>query len=314
MTGNQELFNNIGDKSFTVDSFRNVYQQDPDLARKMAVGTFMASGGKRSDLVGAKEGAEYSNFYWDDDGNPLAFNKKTEKYQRIKTPATKAKTVPQTVIDFGKKGRTREQASLADIRTDEYKEIKGQARGAENQIDALEQLRAINLKSGFGTGVKTKAAKIVKFLGGDAEELLGVNISDVEKFNSVAQKQVLDIMATQSGPQTDQDATRIEKAVAGIENEEDSNKFIINSMEALANRRIEQNNFWVDYMKDNNGTLEGVDSAWSKFKRDTPMVSDVVRNNKTGQPVFFYQFRDKYLSQKVPMEKIIESWRKVNQR
>ena len=54
LTGNQELFNNIGDKSFTVDSFRNVYQQDPDLARKMAVGTFMASGGKRSDLAGAK--------------------------------------------------------------------------------------------------------------------------------------------------------------------------------------------------------------------------------------------------------------------
>ena len=313
LTGNQELFNNIGDKSFTVDSFRNVYQQDPDLARKMAVGTFMASGGKRADLVGAKEGAEYSNFYWDDDGNPHAFNKQTEQYERIQSQAPRGKASPQTIVKLGGEGRSEEQKALAKSRVKRYEEIQGSAEQAESELNSVQQLRAIDLETGFGTEEKAQLAKAINFLGGDGESLLSVDISNVEKFNAVVQKQLKDAMATEKGPQTDQDAARISKTLSQLGNTTEGNKFIMSSMEALGRRRIEQENFWTDYLEDSEGnTLKGVDKAWRQYKNRTPMFSDVVRNPETNNPMFFYQFRDLYTSENYDESEIIDAWRQLN--
>ena len=277
---------------------------------KMMQGSYGRAGGDL-EALGIAEPAGYSNIYYDDTGNPIGLNESSGVYERISSPAPRAKTGPQTVVNLGdQKGLTEEQKALAKNRVSKYSDIQERSLSAQNQLDSINQMRAIDLETGFGTEFKTTAAQVINALGGDGESLLDVDIADVQKFNSVAKKQVIDIMAGQKGPQTDQDAARIEATLARTENTPEANAYIQNATEALANRQIEQDLFWTDYLESNDGSLKGVDKAWNKYKQQTPMVSDVVKNPDTGLPTFYYQFRNEW-RHKYDDEDLVEAWREL---
>ena len=303
-----DIINNIGPAGFTVEQARQMLTENKDGLRQLALGTYKLAGGKVDDLVDPES---FSNIYYDDQGNPLGLSSESGTFERIQAEAPRAKPTPKTVVNLGEKGRTEEQKALAKSRVGKYERIGEKADTAFNQLESINQLRTIDLETGFGTELKTTGARIINALGGDGEQLLGVDISDVEKFNSVAEKQVLDVMASQSGPQTDQDAARIKRTVAATENTKEANDYILNSMEALANRRIEQSNFWTDYLESNDGSLKGVDKDWNEYKRMTPMVSDVVKNPTTGKPMFFYQFRQLGKAKNYSESDIIDAWREI---
>ena len=308
----EQLINQIGPSEYTADSFLEEFDKDPEEALETAMDIARMSLSKEDyqQRFGDVARPEYGNIYHDKAGNPIGLNKKTGEYERVKSPAPKGKAAPQTVIDLG--GST-EQKELAKLDVGEYKTIKEASAQAYSQLESINQIRAIDTDTGFGTEVKAKAAKVINFLGGDGEALTGVNISDIEKFNAVAEKQVLGVMESQKGPQTDQDADRIKRTVAGIENTKEANGFILNSMEAISNRKIEQEEFWTDFLDKNNRSLKGVTRAWNQYKRSTPMVSDVINNPETGNPMFFYQFRDRYRGKDYDDTEIVEAWRVRNQ-
>lgn len=256
-----------------------------------------------------QQAPNYSNVQFDEAGNPYGLNKTTGKYEPIKGGFQRAKPTPQTVVNMGAQGLTEEQKALAKQRVNRYGKITDDADSASQEIDSINQIRAIDLDTGFGTEVKSTAAKVINALGGNGESLLNVDISDVEKFNAVAEKQVLNVMSSQKGPQTDQDAARIKKTVAGTENTKEANAFILDSMEAIANRKIEQQAFWDSYLESNDGSLKGVQLAWNKYKKETPMVSEVVKNPSTGKPMFFYQFRAAFPDR--DESEVIQAWRKL---
>jgi len=208
-------------------------------------------------------------------------------------------------------GDKKESEKLAELRVNRLDEIQQKAIAAEEQIESINQIKAIDLDTGLGVETKGQIAKVWDSLGGDGKALTGVDPSDVQKFKAVATKQVLDIMATQKGPQTDQDAARIEKAVANLGNTKEANDFVMDSAIAIANRKIEQSAFMERYLEDN-GSLKGADTKWRDFKVKTPMVSDVVKDPNTGSPVFFYQFRDKMYQRNYSDQDIVEAWRRMN--
>ena len=218
---------------------------------------------------------------------------------------------PSTVVNLNEAGLTEEQKALAKGRVSRLENIQKQADQAFENIESLQQIRAIDLDTGFGTEARGQIAKVWDALGGDGEALTGIDPADVEKFNAVAMKQVLDVMATQKGPQTDQDAERIKKTATQLGNTREANNFIIDSGLAIANRKIEQAEFYDNYLEQNE-TLKGADSAWRDFKIRTPMVSDVVKDPNSGAPVFYYQFRDKMRTNGYQDQDIIEAWRRMN--
>ena len=231
--------------------------------------------------------------------------KSGREIERAKT----AKTAPMISINQG--GDKKESEKLAEVRVKRFDAIQQDAIKAEEQIEAINQIKAIDLDTGLGVETRGQIAKVWDTLGGDGEALTGVDPSDVEKFKAVATKQVLDIMSAQKGPQTDQDALRIEKAVSNLGNSKDANQFIMDSAIAIGNRKIEQAVFNEQYLEQN-GTLKGVDSEWRDFKTKTPMVSDVVKDPESGAPVFFYQFREKMKSKNYDDQDIVEAWRRMN--
>ena len=119
---------------------------------------------------------------------------------------------------------------------------------------------------------------------------------------------VLQKMIAQKGPQTENDAKRIQQTVASLGNTPEAFKFLMKSGKAIERMKIDQHNFWLNYRDANNGSLEGASRAWNEFKAKTPLV---IKNPKTGMPVTFYEFKDAYTSA-VPnatTEDVLKEWR-----
>jgi hypothetical protein len=196
---------------------------------------------------------------------------------------------PNTIVQLGAK---KEAEKLSELRAGRYDEMQDRALAAEEQNAQLDALSHIDVQTGFGVQQRGQLASIINGLGGNGEALTGVDPANAQAFNAVTGKLVLDIMATQKGPQTDKDQQRIAKTLPTIANEQLANRFTLSSLKAINLRRIAQRDFYENYLYENE-TLKGADKAWSDFKQDTPMVSDQVKDPATGLPMFYFQFARK---------------------
>lgn len=211
------------------------------------------------------------------------------------------------------KGAVKEAEKIAEVRANRFDQIQQSALQAEEQNLGLQQIENIDVKTGLGQDAITQVSRAINALGGDGESLTGVNPANVQAFNSITGKLVLDVMSTQKGPQTDKDQARIAKTLPNIGNEELTNQFNINSLKALNFRKIEMAEFFENYLEENE-TLKGSDRAWAKFKNETPLLSDQVKNADTGLPMFFHEFKTKTLERNpnATEEQIINAWREIN--
>ena len=252
-------------------------------------------------------------------------NKKADKGTGLMQEALAIGLTPGTVEyeKFIRQGRTRplyelgskkEQDVLAERRADTYWGLVERSNEAEQKISGLRQLQNIDVATGFGQQFKTDAARLFKFMGFEgSEKLLDVNIANVQSFNAVVGKMVLDTMATQKGPQTKEDQLKIAETLPNITNEADANRFILQSVEAIERRNIEREQFWTKYL-DENETLNGVRSAWNKYKNSVPMVSDSILNPDTGLPMFYFQFEQQLQKHNpgVTRQQTIDKWKELN--
>jgi DNA polymerase IIIc chi subunit len=99
-----------------------------------------------------------------------------------------------------------------------------------------------------------------------------------------------------------------------ISNENQANRFIITSMKAINDRKIEQANFYENIL-DSEGTLREADKKWREFKRKTPMLSESLKNKETGLPMFFNDFfkQAQAKNPKASRGEIIKAWRDLNE-
>jgi hypothetical protein len=200
---------------------------------------------------------------------------------------------------------------------------KGQAKNvslvreqADSAIDAnqsLAVLENIDIETGALEPAKLGIAAFATAFGLDGSKI--ANVSAGEAFNAEAQRIVLSVKASQKGPQTDKDEATIRKTVANLGNSKQGNQFIIDSARALNNRRIGRKDFYDVFLESSGGKFrnddgETADAAWSKFKRNTPMISAKQRTPE-GLPVFYYKFEEavRDANPDASRGEILEAWR-----
>lgn len=205
---------------------------------------------------------------------------------------------------------------------------KGQARNvalvreeADAAIDAnqsLSILENIDVNTGALEPAKQGLAAFANAFGLDGSRLASVSAG--EAFNAEAQRLVLSVKATQKGPQTDKDEATIRKTVANLGNSKLGNQFVIDSARAMNNRKIGRKDFYDSFLEESGGKFrdeEGVtaDAAWSRFKRNTPMISSKLRTTE-GLPVFFFKFDDavRAANPDATRAEILEAWRAADKR
>lgn len=190
----------------------------------------------------------------------------------------------------------------------EYSDIRERSTVASDLISNYEMAENLDVETGALEPTKAKMGALLQGLGLDPNTLGLPSADKPEALYGIMNNVVLQKMIAQKGPQTENDAKRIQQTVASLGNTPEAFKFLMKSGKAIERMKIDQHNFWLNYRDANNGSLEGASRAWNEFKAKTPLV---IKNPKTGMPVTFYEFKDAYTSA-VPnatTEDVLKEWR-----
>lgn len=201
-------------------------------------------------------------------------------------------TMPAGSVNITNTQERAEDQSFGQELVKEYAGVRSGAEAAQNTLQQLQIARSIPVTSGALEPLKAQVGAFGKAFGIDDKTLENFGLhqaTNAQAFTGVMQSVVLSVMQSQSGPQTDSDAKRIEGTVATLGNTDEARDFLLRTGQALANRKIQQRDFYDTY-RQQKGTLDGVGSAWRQHLTDRPLVGN---NPNTGLPVFYDEFVSK---------------------
>lgn len=159
-------------------------------------------------------------------------------------------------------GEKAEQAALGTQRVDDSAKVSTAADSARRQLVSLQSIQRVlsdnDFKTGFGTETKAKAASFFAALGVPNAERYATS---AQTFLQGIKENTLTKLSEQKGVQTNQDADRIEQTAAQLGNTPAANRFMVTLARAVANRSIEQEQFYSEWLSKNK-TLEGARQAW----------------------------------------------------
>lgn len=215
----------------------------------------------------------------------------------------------QVTVD--NRGEMEEQKQFGGDLVKEYSSIRERAVAAEDARNQIRMARAFADTDQTGKPLPS----VLQQKAGNAAVALGFNvespamkatlgrISDGQSFTGTMQNLVLTKMQAQKGPQTENDAKRIEQTVASLGNTPEARDFLLRAADALSFEDTFKRQHWDKHMTDKK-TFMGAAKSWGDFRKDVPFMG--VSPN-TGKPAFFSEFyeanRDK------PANEVIAAWR-----
>ena len=171
---------------------------------------------------------------------------------------------PKTTVALPEQQKA-EDVAFGKLLVSDFEEVRKLADSGRTQLANLKVAQRVldaGFKTGFGTEWKAAAASVLSAL----------NVPDATRYATNAQVflaqsrgALLTKQLEQKGPQTENDAKRIDQTGAALGNTVDANRFILAHAEAIAERNIERAAFWQKYKRDpklGNGTFDGADEAY----------------------------------------------------
>lgn len=180
-----------------------------------------------------------------------------------------------------------EAKAFGGVLIGDFKRAQENAQNASVALDQLNTLKNIDVETGAVEPLRVWATGLAEGLGFDPKKLTGLeSATNAQAFEGIAQNIVLSAMQAQKGPQTENDAKRIESTIASMRNTPAAKEFLIDAGIALRERTIEEYEFYQNF-EQAQGTFRGASKAWNDYKRATPLIAN---NPDTGRPVFVNQF------------------------
>ena len=220
----------------------------------------------------------------------------------------------QTSVNVNNPQQTQEAKDYGSYLVKNLETLNTNAQAAESELQNLRIAKNIQTSAGALEPLKAQVAGFAQGLGFDPTKLGLEDATNAQAFTGIMKDLVLNKMASQKGPQTDQDAKRIETTLARLGNTPAANEFLFNAAIAIKERTIEQRNFTLRY-RQQKGTLEGAQLEWEKYKRSTPLmgINPIAkqRDGERAMPIFYNQFRQGILAANpgVTPDQIATLWR-----
>lgn len=223
----------------------------------------------------------------------------------------RAAGAPKTIINTSGTVAEAEAKEYGKSLVKQFDAVSDRADAAEDEIAQLETARRISVETGAFEPLKAGIAALSQGLGIDPETFGLTDASPAQAYRGVLNNLVLTKMQAQKGPQTENDAKRIQQTVASLSNTNEANDFLIRSALALNRRRVEQRDFYETYRSEG-GSFKGARQAWGRYKAKTPLVGT---NPSTRLPVFYSEFRDTMRGANPDMTdaRILSIWREKYQ-
>jgi len=202
-------------------------------------------------------------------------------------------TKPTTQVNVGA-GETSELKEMGKRLAENFYETQNKGEVARDMLFSLDKLSGMDdlptdalapLRLSVG-----QLANAVNIPDETIKEYLNTNPSQGQAFIAETASMVLKIMATQKGPQTNEDRIQIQKTIADLGNTPQANRFINNSARAIARRDVDRAEFEQEHY-DKTGSAKGATKAWRKSLGGAPMISKYQKSS-TGLPLFYHDFVD----------------------
>lgn len=204
-----------------------------------------------------------------------------------------------------------EAEALGKAFVKKFDTIQTEASAAAQQRDTLRQIKALNINTGLTADIRANAANVLNNLGLNGNELLKTDVANVQAFNKLSGRLVQEGLMAQKGVATDSDARLYSKVVPSIADDKKATNFIIESMNAQNERKIEKEQFFTDWL-DTKGTFKGADKAWNEYISSTPLYIENLKNG-IGLPYTFYEYKNelKLLNPGATDEEVVNQWKKA---
>lgn len=163
------------------------------------------------------------------------------------------------------------------------------AQDSQAELQNLIIAKQIPVTTGALEPLKAKTAALAQGFGIDPNSLGLENAANAQAFTGIMQNLVLAKLQAQKGPQTENDAKRIEATVANLGQTPEAANFLMDAAIAMNQQNVERAEFWTNWRAEK-GTYQGARAAWDKITRKRPLVGI---NPNTNMPVFYYDFREK---------------------
>ena len=231
------------------------------------------------------------------------------------------------MVGLAKQGEAKQTINVGSGETTEQKELskaqvlrysKGQEKGdvARDMIFSLDKLYAMDdLNTGALAPLQQSLGQMANALGMNDDLIktyLNTNVSQGQTFIAETASMILKIMATQKGPQTNEDRIQIAKTIADLGNTPEANRFINNSARAIARRDINRAEFEQEHY-DRTKSVKGSTQAWRESIGGVPMISKHQRDS-VGLPLFYHDFFDAVKNapenENVSNKDILKEWKK----
>lgn len=199
-------------------------------------------------------------------------------------------TMPAGSVNINNAQEKSQDQAFGQELVKDYAAVRETAAASENALAQIEIAMKIPVTTGATAPWFAKAGALAESLGFDRTILAQYGLGDAsnaEAFTGVMNNLVLAKMQAQKGPQTENDAKRIEATLASLGNTPDAANFLLRTAQALARRDVEKMQFYDDYRSRNNGNLDGVGTAWRSHIGNSPLVGI---NPKSNKPVFYSEF------------------------
>lgn len=232
----------------------------------------------------------------------------TPEYQ---TALLKAIQKPGVQVSIGDEAEGTERKEIAKVRARQFEKLSNDADNAESTLASLDQLDAVDAKTGAFEPAKAAFAAIAEGFGFDAGAI--ANVTTAQALEGLSNRLVNDVLNAAKGPQTEGDALRARSTLKSLGDDPRAGQFKSDSLRAVALRTVEQREF-IDQKIDAGSTFSAARADWNKFKKKTPSLSAVVKNPNTGLPLFYYQFKRSATQRRpgITDEQIIAAWRKAH--
>ena len=208
----------------------------------------------------------------------------TQQYQEAMAAGLKKGPLIQQV------GESAYKKEMGKLRAQKYgKVIESRDDAAKTNFYLSQALAAIDdpigVASAFTTSIGTFATQLGLKLGDKWEKKLTAS----QKFQGLMGNILAAKLALQKGPQTNEDANRMERTMANLGNTKEARIFFIKSMTALNNRTIEKATFYENW-ETQKGSIKGAEKEWQKSIAKMPLIAIRKTANGGDQPILYNDF------------------------
>lgn len=171
-------------------------------------------------------------------------------------------------VDWKRAMQPRQFEATTDVErarmlSDRAKSVSTAAESSAKLIPSIDVSQAIldkGFSTGWGTGVQKAAADVLASMGVAKASDFSTSAT---LFLAESRKVLMDRLLAQKGPQTENDAKRMDQTFVALGNTPDANRFMLDLSKAQAKRDIAKHDFYENWFRQNK-SYEGAEVAWNE--------------------------------------------------